>query len=184
MLPPETWLDSPWLFHRSMPNPRRPKYHMVSHRGARCDDIFIGVSDPALCCCTAINVCFCTLWEQESEKNLRRTNGVGVWDRTHLSLPSIPQSNQPEPGQTRQSPAGHGQLPHRGLDGDMPDALIKLMLFVYFFCLDASITARQEHCESRFLSGEPWTLATGVLREGCVLSWEHWGCSMVLWWWE
>lgn len=54
------------------------------------------------------------------------------------------------------------------------DAPINLMLFVFFFCMDASIAACQKGCESRVLSGKPWTLATGVLKEGCVLSWEHW----------
>jgi len=68
---------------------------------------------------------------------------VGVWDRTHLSLPSVPQSHRLGPGQTRQSPAGHGQLTHRGLDGEMAIALIKLMLFDGFLCMDASITACQ-----------------------------------------
>lgn len=67
---------------------------------------------------------------------------VGVWDRTHLSLPSVPQSHRPGPGQTRHSPAGHGQLTHRGLDGEMADAVIKLMLFDDFLCMDASITAK------------------------------------------
>lgn len=65
------------------------------------------------------------------------------WDRTHLSLPSVPQRHRPGPGQTRQSPAGHGQPTHRGLDGKMPDALIKLMLFVDFLCMDASIVVSQ-----------------------------------------
>lgn len=68
---------------------------------------------------------------------------VGVLDRTHLSLHSVPQSHQPGPGQTRQSPAGHSQLTHQGFDGKMPDALIKLMLFVNFLYMDSSIAACQ-----------------------------------------
>lgn len=46
-------------------------------------------------------------------------------------------------GQTEQSPAGDGQLTYPGFDGEMPDALIKLMLFVDFLCMDASIVACQ-----------------------------------------
>lgn len=73
---------------------------------------------------------------------------VGVWDRTHLSLRSIPQSHQPDPGQTGR------RWCTRGFNGEMPAALIKLMLFVYFFCVEANFSACQKHCESRLLSGE------------------------------
>lgn len=76
----------------------------------------------------------------------------------------------PGPGQARQSPAGHGQLTHQGLDGEMQDALIKLMLFVDFLLHGCQHRSVPKGCESRFLSGEPWTLATGVLYEGRVLS--------------
>lgn len=74
---------------------------------------------------------------------MRQGEGVGVWDRTHLSLPSVPQSHRSGPGQAGQGPAGHGQLTHGGLDGEMPDALIKLMLFVDFLCMGASVAACQ-----------------------------------------
>lgn len=59
---------------------------------------------------------------------------------------SVPALRPAEPsatdrGQTEQSPAGDGQLTYPGFDGEMPDALIKLMLFVDFLCMDASVVA-------------------------------------------
>lgn len=158
-----------WLFHYAMPNLRGAKHHTVLHQVARCDGILARLSDPALCCGIAVNMCFLFMSKRVRRMWVRLTEWV-FGTGTHLSLPFFPQSRQPEPGQTRQSPAGHSQLTHQGLDGKMPGALIKLMLFVYLFGMDESITALQEFCESHILSGEPWALATGVLREGCVLS--------------
>lgn len=153
---------------------------MVSFETACCDDHFAGLPDPALLPWLCYALVFCSFCEQVSEKNMRYDNRAGVRDRTHLFSPFIPQSHHPGQGHIRQSPAGYFHLTHQGLDGPPPpkkkkmDAPINLMLFVFFFCMDASIAACQKGCESRVLSGKPWTLATGVLKEGCVLSWEHW----------
>lgn len=100
----------------------------------------------------------------------RREGGwdrVGVW-KTHLSLLSVPQSHRLGLDQTRQSPAEHGQQTHQGLDGEMANALIKLMLFVDFLCMDASIAACQ-----RVVSHASWVESYGHLLRGC--SW--WGVS-------
>lgn len=142
---------------------------MVPFETACCDDDFTGLPDPALFPWLCYAFVFCSFCEQVCEKNMRYDNRVGVWDRTHLSSPSNPQSHQPGQGHIRQSPAGYFHLTHQGLDGNPHprppklDALIKLMLFVYFFCMDASIAACQKGCESHFLSGKPWTLSTGGL---------------------
>lgn len=93
---------------------------------------------------------------------MRKGGRVGVWDRTHLSLPSVPQSQRPGPGQTRQGPSGRGQLTHQGLDGEMLDALIKLMLFVDFLCMDANIAACQ-----RLVSHASCAESHGHLLQGC-----------------
>lgn len=87
---------------------------------------------------------------------------------THLSLPSVPQSHQLGLDETRQSPAEHGQQTHQGLDGEMPNALIKLMPIVDFLCMDASIAACQ-----RVVSHASRVESYGHLQQGC----SRWGVS-------
>lgn len=49
-----------------------------------------------------LSACFQSfLWAGRSENDTRYDERVGVWDRTHLSLPSIPQRHRPRPGPGR-----------------------------------------------------------------------------------
>lgn len=160
--PSEKCLGAAWLFHCTMPNPRGPGCRIVPYESAHCDDNFIGLPDPAFWC----GIAMCDFWPFIEQDKVRKIQGMMkewvVWDRTHLSLPSVPQSHGPGPGQNGQSPAGHGQLTHQGLDGEMPYALIKLMLFVDFLCMDASIAACQ-----RVVSHASWVESHGHLLQGC-----------------
>ncbi|KAI9529799.1 hypothetical protein NQZ68_008038 [Dissostichus eleginoides] len=78
---------------------------------------------------------------QHRERKLRGTMREWMFGTGPICPCPVPQSHGP--GQTRQSPAGHGQLTHRGLDGKKQDALIKPMLFVNFLCMDAIIAVCQ-----------------------------------------
>lgn len=123
--------------------PGGPGCHMVPYESAHCDDNFAGLPDPALCCSIAMCVFSVPF---VSERDWER-HEVG-WESGCLGQdPSVPALRPTEPsartGQTRRGPAGHAQLTHQGLDGEMPDALIKLMLFVDFLCMDANVAACQ-----------------------------------------
>lgn len=84
---------------------------------------------------------FFPLCEQHRERKLRGTMREWVFGTGPICPCPVPQSHGP--GQTRQSPAGHGQLTHRGLDGKKQDALIKPMMFLNFLCMDAIIAVCQ-----------------------------------------
>lgn len=56
------------------------------------------------------------LWARQSENDTRYDETVGVWDRTHLSLPSVPQRHRPRtgPGQAKSSRTWSADTPGLG----------------------------------------------------------------------
>lgn len=92
-----------------------PRCHMVPYEGSHCDDDFTGLPDPAFCHAIAMCV-FSPFCERERERfKVWWKSGDLRWDASVLTL----RPAELWPGQTRQSPAGHGQLTCRGFDGEM-----------------------------------------------------------------
>lgn len=89
----------------------------VPYESAHWDDNVTGLPDPAFCRCTAICMYFqFFLWARQSENDTRYDERVGVWDRTHLSLPSVPQRHRPQtgPGRAKSSRTWSADTPGLG----------------------------------------------------------------------
>lgn len=149
-----------WLFNCQIPSGSDVIWCHV--RVQKRDDNFTRPPCPALCCGVTVCVCVCVssavcLCVKERGRVKEWVFGTGrIWPCS----PS-PQSAELWPGQAE-------TVSWRRLrfGGKLPDALIKLMLFVDFLCMDASVPACQRALSHASLVENHALLLQNVLRRG------------------